>query len=80
MPLSPLNLLHCDSAILNSGLVSLIRGSSKLIVIERNLEEATAVRKAIALLRQAIGSSPGKMRFDDSFETDMDMMVERMND
>ncbi|GJY54088.1 reverse transcriptase domain-containing protein [Tanacetum coccineum] len=29
-------------------------------MVEGNLEEATAVRKAIALLREAIGSSPGK--------------------
>ncbi|GJY49627.1 hypothetical protein Tco_0439583, partial [Tanacetum coccineum] len=29
-------------------------------LVEGNLEEATAVRKAIALLRQAIRSSPGE--------------------
>ncbi|GJX41335.1 hypothetical protein Tco_0256325 [Tanacetum coccineum] len=30
------------------------------MLVEGNLEEATTVRKAIALLRQAIGSSPGE--------------------
>ncbi|GKC71879.1 hypothetical protein Tco_1117762, partial [Tanacetum coccineum] len=49
-----------------------------------NLEEATAVRKAIALLRQKLEvidkQFVEQMRFDDSFETDMDIMVERMND
>ncbi|GKD30542.1 hypothetical protein Tco_1241320, partial [Tanacetum coccineum] len=48
-----------------------------------NLEEALAVRKAIALLRQKLEVIDKhfveRMRFDDSFETDMDM-VELMND
>ncbi|GKG43119.1 hypothetical protein Tco_0479803, partial [Tanacetum coccineum] len=30
------------------------------MLVEGNLEEATAVRKAIALLREAIRSSPGE--------------------
>ncbi|GKC00241.1 reverse transcriptase domain-containing protein [Tanacetum coccineum] len=81
LSLPPLNLLHSNPAVLNSGLVSRIRGSSKLIIEQQDLSLIEETQSLVELKLEVNEKHfVEQMMFDDLFETGIDVMVKRMND
>ncbi|GJT57805.1 hypothetical protein Tco_0992859 [Tanacetum coccineum] len=84
LSLPPLNVLHCNPAILNGGLVSRIRGSSKQLdhLLKRTQEQLDLNpfegTQSLVMLKLEVNDKQfvERMRFDDPYETGIIVMVE----